>query len=59
MVELSRPVLDIGLVVSNLNAALSFYRDKLGLKTPSATISEPEQPTEDEAFGPGPPSRTP
>jgi catechol 2,3-dioxygenase-like lactoylglutathione lyase family enzyme len=38
MVDLQRPVLDIGLVVSNLNAALTFYRDKLGLK-PTRQIS--------------------
>ncbi len=32
MVELSRPVLDIGLVVRDLEAALEFYGDKLGMK---------------------------
>ena len=32
MVELSRPVLDIGLVVRDLGKALEFYRDKLGMK---------------------------
>ena len=32
MVELSRPVLDIGLVVRDFEASLAFYRDKLGLQ---------------------------
>jgi catechol 2,3-dioxygenase-like lactoylglutathione lyase family enzyme len=32
MVELSRPVLDIGLVVRDFEKALAFYRDKLGMK---------------------------
>jgi len=37
MVELARPVLDIGLVVRDLERALSFYRDKLGM-TPTRQI---------------------
>ncbi|HJP13487.1 MAG: VOC family protein [Nitrospinota bacterium] len=37
MVELSRPVLDIGLVVRDFEKALEFYRDKLGM-TPTRQI---------------------
>ena len=37
MVDLVRPVLDVGLVVRDLDAALAFYRDKLGM-TPTRKI---------------------
>ncbi len=42
MVDLARPVLDVGLVVRDMDAALAFYRDKLGM-TPSRKIPMDEE----------------
>jgi catechol 2,3-dioxygenase-like lactoylglutathione lyase family enzyme len=42
MVELARSVFDIGLVVRDLEGALSFYRDKLGM-TPTRQIPVDEE----------------
>ena len=38
MVDFQRPVLDVGLVVRDMEKALGFYRDKLGL-TPTRQIN--------------------
>ncbi len=42
MVDLARPVLDVGLVVRDMDAALAFYRDKLGM-TPTRKIPMDEE----------------